>query len=315
MTLASEYDKIFTDMDEIIEIKNLRKSFGEVKAVNDLSFKVKKGELFAFLGVNGAGKSTTISIMCGLLKKDDGTVTIDGYDVDNDMEKISSEIGVVFQSSALDKCLSVKDNLLSRASLYGIYGDKARKRIDELAELLDFSDLKNRIVGKLSGGQRRRIDVARAIIHNPKILILDEPTTGLDPQTRKTLWSVIENYRREENMTVFLTTHYMEEAADSDYVIILDSGKIVAEGTPLELKNKYTGDFITVYNVSEETVKSLGKPYEEIRDAFRIAVKNTEEAKDLIIARPDLFSDFEITKGKMDDVFLSVTGKKLVGGN
>ena len=167
----------------------------------------------------------------------------------------------------------------------------------------------------MSGGQRRRIDVARAIIHNPKILILDEPTTGLDPQTRKTLWSVIENYRREENMTVFLTTHYMEEAADSDYVIILDSGKIVAEGTPLELKNKYTGDFITVYNVSEETVKSLGKPYEEIRDAFRIAVKNTEEARDLIIARPDLFSDFEITKGKMDDVFLSVTGKKLVGGN
>lgn len=302
-------------MDEIIEIKNLRKSFGEVKAVNDLSFKVKKGELFAFLGVNGAGKSTTISIMCGLLKKDDGTVTIDGYDADGDMEKISSELGVVFQNSALDKCLSVKDNLMSRAALYGIYGEKAVKRIDELAELLDFSDLKNRIVGKLSGGQRRRIDVARALLHNPKILILDEPTTGLDPQTRKTLWSVIENYRREENMTVFLTTHYMEEAADSDYVIILDSGKIVAEGTPLELKNEYTGDFITVYNVSEEAVKSLGKPYEEIRDAFRIAVKNTEEARDMIIAHPDLFSDFEITKGKMDDVFLSVTGKKLVGGN
>lgn len=302
-------------MEHIIEIKNLNKSFGDVHAVNDLSFHVKKGELFAFLGVNGAGKSTTISIMCGSLKKDSGEVIIDGKNVDTDIEGITGELGVVFQNSVLDGFLSVRDNLMSRASLYGIYGEAAKARIEELAKMLDFEDLMNRAVGKLSGGQRRRIDVARAIIHNPKILILDEPTTGLDPQTRKILWEVIDNYRKTENMTVFLTTHYMEEAADADYVVILDSGKISAKGTPLELKNTYTGDFITVYGVPEEKISSLGLPYEKIRDALRIAVKDTKEARDFIIRHPELFTDFEITKGKMDDVFLSVTGKKLVGGN
>lgn len=302
-------------MENIIDIKNLDKNFGDVHAVNDLSFHVKKGELFAFLGVNGAGKSTTISIMCGTQVKDGGTVLIDGKDVEKDMKGITEELGVVFQNSVLDNVLNVRDNLLSRASLYGIYGKEANERIAELAELLDFKDLLKRTVVKLSGGQKRRIDVARAILHKPKILILDEPTTGLDPQTRKTLWEVIDNYRKTENMTVFLTTHYMEEAADADYVVILDSGKISAEGTPLELKNKYTGDFVTVYNVDEEKVKVLGLPYEEIRDAFRIAVKDTVEARELVTKHKDLFCDFEITKGKMDDVFLAVTGKKLEGGN
>ena len=302
-------------MENIIDIKNLDKNFGDVHAVNKLSFHVKKGEWVAFLGVNGAGKSTTISIMCGTQIKDGGTVLIDGKDVEKDMKGITEELGVVFQNSVLDNVLNVRDNLLSRASLYGIYGKKANDRIAELAELLDFKDLLKRTVGKLSGGQKRRIDVARAILHKPKILILDEPTTGLDPQTRKILWEVIDNYRKTENMTVFLTTHYMEEAADADYVVILDSGKISAEGTPLELKNKYTGDFVTVYNVDEEKVKALGLSYEKIRDAFRIAVKNTVEARELVTKHKDLFCDFEITKGKMDDVFLSVTGKKLEGGN
>ncbi|MDY4655466.1 MAG: ABC transporter ATP-binding protein [Eubacteriales bacterium] len=302
-------------MENIIEIKNLDKSFKEVHAVNDLSFNVKRGELFAFLGVNGAGKSTTISIMCGTLKKDNGSVVIDGYSADTDMKKITEEIGVVFQNSVLDGVLTVKDNLYSRASLYGITGKEAKAKIDELSKLLDFENLMNRTLCKLSGGQRRRIDVARALLHDPKILILDEPTTGLDPQTRKILWQVVEDYRKSKGMTVFLTTHYMEEAADADYVVILDSGKISAEGTPLELKNKYTGDFVTVYNADEERIKSLNLPYEKIRDAFRIEVKDTEAARDLIVAHPELFTDFEITKGKMDDVFLAVTGKKLVGGN
>ena len=302
-------------MENIIEIKNLDKSFKEVHAVNDLSFNVKRGELFAFLGVNGAGKSTTISIMCGTLKKDNGSVVIDGYSADTDMKKITEEIGVVFQNSVLDGVLTVKDNLYSRASLYGITGKEAKAKIDELSKLLDFENLMNRTLCKLSGGQRRRIDVARALLHDPKILILDEPTTGLDPQTRKILWQVVEDYRKSKGMTVFLTTHYMEEAADADYVVILDSGKISAEGTPLELKNKYTGDFVTVYNADEERIKSLNLPYEKIRDAFRIEVKDTEAARDLIVAHPELFTDFEITKGKMDDVFLAVMGKKLVGGN
>lgn len=302
-------------MDDIIRIDGLEKRFGDVHAVNNLSFKVKKGELFAFLGVNGAGKSTTISIMCGLLEKDGGKVEICGKNVETDMREIAKKLGVVFQNSALDARLSVKDNLVSRAALYGIYGAEAKKRIDNLAEKLCFKDLMTRTVGKLSGGQRRRIDVARALLHKPEVLILDEPTTGLDPQTRKTLWEVIRDLRLHDGMTVFLTTHYMEESADADYVIILDSGKIAAEGTPLELKNRYTGDFVTVYNADEQTVKTLGFPYEKIRDAFRISVKDTAEARDLIIKHPAVFSDFEITKGKMDDVFLAVTGKKLAGGN
>lgn len=302
------------NMQNIIEINNLDKSFQDVHAVNDLSLRVKEGELFAFLGVNGAGKSTTISIMCGMLAKDGGKVFIDGKDVDKDMREITKELGVVFQNTVLDAKLSVKDNLTSRAALYGITGKEAKQRIAHLAELLEFKDILNRTFGKLSGGQKRRVDVARALLNNPKILILDEPTTGLDPEARKALWSVVTSLLKNQNMTVFLTTHYMEEAADADYVVILDSGKISAEGTPLELKNNYTGDFVTIYNVDEDKIKALGLPYENIRDAVRIAVKNTEEARDLIVKHPDLFTDFEITKGKMDDVFLAVTGKKLEGG-
>lgn len=302
------------NMQNIIEINNLDKSFQDVHAVNDLSLRVKEGELFAFLGVNGAGKSTTISIMCGMLAKDGGKIFIDGKDVDKDMREITKELGVVFQNTVLDAKLSVKDNLTSRAALYGITGKEEKQRIAHLAELLEFKDILNRTFGKLSGGQKRRVDVARALLNNPKILILDEPTTGLDPEARKALWSVVTTLRKNQNMTVFLTTHYMEEAADADYVVILDSGKISAEGTPLELKNNYTGDFVTIYNVDEDKIKALGLPYENIRDAVRIAVKNTEEARDLIVKHPDLFTDFEITKGKMDDVFLAVTGKKLEGG-
>ena len=301
-------------MSNIIEIKGLNKSFKDVKAVRDLSLKVREGELFAFLGVNGAGKSTTINIICGQLAKDSGSVIIDGCDIEHRLDEVKGKLGVVFQSSVLNKSLSVKDNLESRAALYGIHGEEFEARLAELCELLDFSDILKRSVGKLSGGQRRRIDIARALLHKPKILILDEPTTGLDPQTRKLLWSVVSELRKKENMTVFLTTHYMEEAAEADYVVIIDSGCISAEGSPLELKNKYTGDFITLYGADEAQVRSLDVEYEKIRDAYRILVPNTAAATELIIAHPELFKDYEITKGKMDDVFLAVTGKRLSGG-
>lgn len=301
-------------MNNIIEISHLNKSFGDVKAVQDLSFHVKKGELFAFLGINGAGKSTTINIMCSGLKKDSGTVIINGVDLDGNSNKIKNDLGVVFQGSVLDKALSVKDNLQSRAALYGITGKEFNERLNELTELLEFKDILKRSVGKLSGGQRRRIDIARALLHKPKILILDEPTTGLDPQTRNILWRVIDDLRKKENMTVFLTTHYMEEAAYADYVIILDSGKIAAQGTPLELKNKYTGDFITLYNADEGDIKRISENYEKIQNAYRLSVPDTNAATQLIIKNPQLFKDYEITKGKMDDVFLAVTGKKLTGG-
>lgn len=303
------------DTNTILDVKDLDKSFGDVHAVNSISFKVKKGELFAFLGVNGAGKSTTISIICGLLKKDKGTVLVDGSDIDHGLDKVSKTLGVVFQNSALDKPMSVKDNLRSRAALYGIYGKEFKNRLDELATMLDFKKLLNRKVGKLSGGQRRKIDIARALIHKPKILILDEPTTGLDPQTRKIIWNVMDDLREKENMTIFLTTHYMEEASDADYVVILDRGQIVARGTPVELKNEYTGDFITLYGVDEEEVKKLNLPYEKIQNSYRIEVEDTSKATELILNNPSLFKDYEIQKGKMDDVFLSVTGKKLIGGD
>ncbi len=298
-------------MDNIIEIEHLSKSFGDIKAVQDISFRVKTGELFAFLGVNGAGKSTTINIICGQLHKDSGKILVDGCDLDKNADRIKRDLGVVFQNSVLDKALTVRENLESRAALYSLSGAVFKERLCELAGLLDFEDLLKRPVGKLSGGQRRRIDVARALLHKPKILILDEPTTGLDPQTRKTLWNVVSELQKNENMTVFLTTHYMEEAADADYVVILDSGKIAAEGSPLELKNTYTGDFITLYGVTEQQAKALGSPFEPVRDGFRVFVPDTRKATDLILKNPKLFSDYEITKGKMDDVFLAVTGKKL----
>lgn len=301
-------------MKNVIEIQHLSKSFGDIKAVQDLSFRVKEGELFAFLGINGAGKSTTISILCGQLPKDGGTVTIDGADLDRNIDTVKQNLGVVFQNSVLDKALSVRDNLKSRAALYGITGAAFEARLQELAVLLDFSDLLKRTVGKLSGGQRRRIDIARALLHSPKILILDEPTTGLDPQTRKLLWDAVTQLRTEKRMTVFLTTHYMEEAADADYVIILDSGKIAAGGTPLQLKNAYTGDFITLYGADEAQVQSLGVPYESLHGAYRLAIPDTKTATRLITAHPELFTDYEIVKGKMDDVFLAVTGKNLMGG-
>lgn len=302
-------------MEHIIEINGLNKSFGDVKAVRDLSFHVQKGELFAFLGVNGAGKSTTISIMCGQLRKDSGSVVICGENIEHGLDKITRKLGVVFQNSVLDKSLSVRDNLRSRAALYGITGKEFKSRLSELAAMLDFETILDRTVGKLSGGQRRRVDIARALLHKPEILILDEPTTGLDPQTRKLLWDVVSNLRKSEKMTVFLTTHYMEEAADADYVVILDSGMIAAEGTPLELKNAYTGDFITLYGADKSAIDPLGLPCEALRDAVRISVPNTAEATRLIVGHPELFTDYEVTKGKMDDVFLAVTGKKLVGGD
>ena len=286
-------------MENIIQIDHLNKSFKEVKAVQDLSFRVKKGELFAFLGVNGAGKSTTISIMCGQLEKDGGRVVIDGADLDKNADSIKRELGVVFQNSVLDKALTVKDNLECRAALYGITG------------ALDFGELLGRAVGKLSGGQRRRVDIARALLHKPKILILDEPTTGLDPQTRKLLWNVVAGLRKKEEMTVFLTTHYMEEAAEADYVVILDSGKIAAEGTPIELKNRYSGDYITLYGATEAQAKVFQKPHEKIAGGIRIAVASTAEATELILKYPEVFNDYEIVKGRMDDVFLAVTGKMI----
>ena len=301
----------------IIEIENLDKSFKEVKAVDNISFKVKDGELFSFLGVNGAGKSTTINMISGVLKKDSGKINICGYDIDTDAEKIKRNIGIVFQNSVLDNKLSVYDNLKYRAALYGINGAAFKTVLDEAVEMFDLKEILKRPLCKLSGGQKRRVDIARALIHKPKLLILDEPTTGLDPKTRITVWRIVEKLRKEEGLTVFLTTHYMEEASDSDYVVILDSGKISAEGTPHDLKNRYASDFIKFYNHREEAEKyfsSLGFVIKKERDFTEVELKNTAETTKFFKEKPQIFEDFEVLKGNMDNVFLKVTGKDLQGG-
>lgn len=298
-------------MNNVIQIDNLNKRYGKIKAVNNLSFRVKEGELFSFLGINGAGKSTTINMICGELTKDSGTILVCDKEVDTNDKYIKRKIGVVFQDSLLDKTLTVYDNLKIRASLYGITGNAFIERYHELEDLFDLHEIKKQTIDKLSGGQKRRVDIARAIIHKPEILILDEPTTGLDPGTRKKIWKVLNSLRKKNKLTIFLTTHYMEEAADSDYIVILDKGSIVAEGTPHELKNKYAYDMILLYNVEEEKIKKLNKPYTKIRDGFKIEIKTLEEATDLIIKHKQLFKDYEVVKGKMDDVFLNATGYDL----
>ena len=298
-------------MEEVLKITNVSKSFGKLKAVNNISFKVKKGEMFAYLGVNGAGKSTTISMICGTLKKDSGSILVCGEDIEKDSNYIKNKIGVVFQNSVLDQTLSVYENLKYRASLYDITGNEFKKRFEELSKMFELNEIKSQKIKTLSGGQRRRVDIARAIIHNPEFLILDEPTTGLDPNTRKKLWNIIRDLRETNGMTVFLTTHYMEEAADADFIIIIEKGKIITEGTPLDLKNKYAKDTITIYNVEEKDVMKLKLPYTKIRDGFKLEVDNTSVATDLIIKNKDVFKDYEIIKGKMDDVFLNATGNEL----
>lgn len=302
-------------MSKIIEIKNLKKTYGDILAVDDLSFHVNEGELFAFLGINGAGKSTTIGIICDQLEKDSGTVIVDGINLDENSTKIKTMIGVVFQNSVLDKQLTVMDNLVCRAALYGMTKDAFDKKIEELNNLLDLKPLLNRTLGKLSGGQKRRVDIARALIHDPKILILDEPTTGLDPQTRQMVWHVVEKLRKDNHITVFLTTHYMEETHDADYVVIIDHGRIVGKGTPNELKNEFTTDYINLYNVQEDDVKQLNMSYEVINDGFRIKINSPKVAAKLIQDNLGLFNDFEVVKGKMDDVFLNATGRNIGGDN
>lgn len=298
----------------IIEIKNLKKYFGEVKAVDDISFSVKQGDLFAFLGLNGAGKSTTINIMCDILQKDSGEVYINNYSIDDSSDKIKADLGIVFQQSVLDEKLTVYDNLYYRAMLYNLTETEFKQNLNFYAEKLDFKDILKRPFGKLSGGQKRRIDIARALIHNPKILILDEPTTGLDPKTRILVWDLISYLRKEKQLTVFLTTHYMEEASEADDVVIIDSGKIVAHDTPNKLKNKYANDFVKIYDWEESLIKKLEKDnydYLQQKEFIEVKVKNILEAKNFVVKYEKLIKDFEVIKGKMDNVFLNVTGKVL----
>ncbi len=303
--------------DNIIEVDGLVKAYGEVRAVQGISFTAERGSLFSFLGVNGAGKSTTINILCSILRKDAGTVRLCGYDLDREPEKIKPRVGVVFQTTVLDDLLTVRDNLTVRASYYGLSGRKWRERLDELTELLDLKEILPRPFGKLSGGQKRRADIARGLINRPELLVLDEPTTGLDPQTRRMVWKTVQRLQSEQNMTVFLTTHYMEEADGSDRVVILDSGKIVANDSPVQLKNQYSRNYLYLYGDAGFLSKALtkqGENFEETAGGVRLMMQSAENARDFLGKYPQLSKDFEFMKGDMDDVFLAVTGKKLMSG-
>ena len=299
--------------DKIIEVENLQKAYGHVPAVKGITFSVDRGEMFSFLGVNGAGKSTTVNILCTLLLKDAGRVRIAGYDLDTQAEHIRPVLGVVFQGSLLDDLLSVRENLTVRAACYGIRGRAWLNRLAELDDLLSLSDILNRPFGRLSGGQRRRADIARGLVNSPQLLFLDEPTTGLDPQTRKTVWETVGRLRLETGMTVFLTTHYMEEANASDRVIILDAGQIVADDTPARLKNAYSRNYLCLYGTDMASLQETGIPFEEANGGLRAAM-SPAEARAFLAAYPALSRDFEFVKGDMDDVFLAVTGKKLTEG-
>lgn len=302
-------------MEKIIEVSNLKKSFGEVKAVKGISFSVEKGSLFAFLGVNGAGKSTTIDMISTMLRPDGGSVTLGGHVLGRDDDEIRHEIGIVFQDSLLDPLLTVRENLMLRGSFYGMSKSQVKERVAEVSKTVGLDEFINRRYGKLSGGQRRRADIARALLNTPKVLFLDEPTTGLDPQTRKSVWNTIKSLREDSGMTVFLTTHYMEEAAQADYVTIMSKGEIIARGTPIELKEQYSSDMLKMKYTDKEALaarlQEIGAEYIEGAETLNVKLNDTMQAIPIIEKCKDSFVNFEVVNGTMDDAFLNATGTNL----
>lgn len=299
----------------IIQVENLVKSYGDVKAVKDISFYVEEGKLFAFLGPNGAGKSTTINTICTFLKPDGGKVMVNGYELCKEDDQIRNSIGVVFQESLLDSLLTVEENLFLRGGFYGMGKQELKEAVKRVSKQVELGGFLRRPYGKLSGGQRRRADIARALLHTPKILFLDEPTTGLDPQTRKNVWDMIRKLQKDQGMTVFLTTHYMEEAEEADYCIVVDEGKIAARGTPFELKETYARDRLLLKekNPGEllRELKRMQLPFERKAELFEIRLKNTMDALPVLNELQDKLLDFSVIKGTMDDVFIGITGKEM----
>lgn len=304
-------------MEKIIEAENLKKYFGKVKAVDGISFSVERGELFGFLGVNGAGKSTTINMLCTLFVPTGGRAAICGLDLQKDAEQIKRKIGIVYQNNCLDERLSVKENLMVWSSLYGLTNREQKERLAEVCNILDLSDVLGRRFGKLSGGQKRRCEIAKALMHRPKILFLDEPTTGLDPATRKNVWETVEKLRREMGMTVFLTTHYMEEAAIATNIAIIDRGRLKVTGTPFSLKEQYASDklYLIPQKGMEESVtvrlEQKAIPYQKKEERLMIRLKNSMDAFGVLEDVKANIEGFEVVQGSMDDVFLRVTGRDI----
>ena len=297
-------------MTNLINIQGLTKKYQQKEVVSSLDLKVEKGSLFAFLGPNGAGKSTTINMSSTAIKPTSGSIFVDGLEVGKENSKIRQKIGIVFQDNVLDDLLTVEENLLFWGKIYSLSKNELNKQLDFLENLLHLTDILKQRFGTLSGGQKRRAEIARAIIHSPLLLILDEPTTGLDPKTRVQVWQTITYLREKLDMTVFLTTHYMEEAAEADKIAVINHGELIALGTPNQLRNKYSRDSLILYQTSLEYLKiecekrKLG--YTEGIDFIRIQVRDTDEALHLLNELNDLYQSFEVRKGNLDDVFLAL---------
>lgn len=299
----------------MIKVENLQKNYGSIAAVKNISFEVSKGELFAFLGPNGAGKSTTIDILCTFLKPDGGKVYIDGFELGKEDEKIRQSLGVVFQKGLLDEALSIEKNLYYRGALYGLQGKPLQNKVAEVISLTGIASYAKRPYEKLSGGQRRRCDIARSLLSQPKLLFLDEPTTGLDPQSREDFWRLFTRLQQERKITLFVTTHYMEEAEQADHVVVVDEGRIVAKGTPSELKNVYGKDRVLLIPKDEEAVTTLLKQqninYKKAKNGLILEYDDTLSSLPLINSLSPYLAAFEVKTASMDEVFLNITGKEL----
>lgn len=338
-------------MEQMVQVRGLKKYFGKVKAVDDISFSVEKGELFGFLGINGAGKSTTINMLCTLFRPTAGEIMIGGNVLGREDEAIRRRIGVVYQNNCLDDRLTVRENLMIRGSLYEKDIRKLKRNIEQVCERFHLEETLNRHFGMLSGGQKRKCEIAKALLHTPEILFLDEPTTGLDPATRRTVWESLEKLR-QEGMTIFLTTHYMEEAAKCSHIAIMDGGKIKEFGTPFSLKEQYSQDNLRLMakpekgallearleeldgrreeslakkpemnlerrsqedSVSKQSVWSKEEPEKKDREKriYDICLQDSMMAIPILKGTEDLLEGFELVQGSMDDVFLNITGKNL----
>lgn len=297
----------------VIEVRDLTKKYGDHEAVKGIDLDVKEGEFFAFLGENGAGKSTTINILCTILEKTAGDVKICGHTLGREDDRIREEIGIVFQNSVLDDKLTVKENLYTRGSYYGLNKKQIGERLKDFNDRFELKDIMKQKYCTLSGGQRRRVDIVRALLNKPRILFLDEPTTGLDPKSRKIVWDYIDYLRREKGMTIFLTTHYMEETRDADRVVILDKGRVIAKGTPAELKSGFASSKFLWYTPKTEendrTAATINPGFNYDADHYNILFKG--DILETLMKNRARFTDFEIVKGSMDDVFLNLTGRAM----
>jgi len=298
-----------------IEVKNFTKNFGDFTAVNNISFEVEQGTIFGFLGPNGAGKSTTINTLCTIQDKTSGELFINGYDVSRQKEQVRNDIGIVFQESTLDDKLTIEENLRLHCDFYRVPKNEVKERIDFVLDLVDLEERRKAPVKSLSGGMKRRAEIARGLVHYPKVLFLDEPTTGLDPQTRSNVWEYIYRLQKQKNITIFLTTHYMEEAEICQKVAIIDKGRIVAHDTPYNLKKQYTSTIMKIETEDMDTLENYlavkNLKYKTVDNLVTTYVNNSEQILEVLADNKHIINDLEITKGSLNDVFLAITGKEI----